>query len=224
MRTTMERRFGRQFSDVRVHTGTLASESTRDINALAYTVGRQIVFRRDHYQSDSARGRHLLAHELAHVVQQTGATRNPSRPLAMSTPDAELQAEQAARTLSSLPPRLDRQELSLARTAAASQGVPEEPKEVPSSACDWKDPDDDVVAGIIEAALGGSRSDRYEVAKLRSAWWDVRGQREKSDGSSCCDANLAAAEHYLYARFSVANQDHDVTETLVSPSPTRIMM
>jgi len=218
----MEMRFGRKFDDVRIHTGTLASESARDINAQAYTVGHQIVFRRDHYQPDSSKGRHLLAHELAHVVQQRGATRNPSKPLAMNRPTAaaELQAEQAARMhYSSSPPRLDRQELSVARSAVASASASQdtsqdiyEDKEVPSDACDWQDPDDQTVANIIHAALGGSRSDRYTINQLKLAWLDVRNQREKFDGSNCCNADLAAAEHYLYARLAVANRDHNDVE------------
>lgn len=63
---------GYDFSQVRVHTGAEAAESARAVNALAYTVGRDIVFGAGQYAPASARGQRLLAHELAHVVQQTG--------------------------------------------------------------------------------------------------------------------------------------------------------
>ena len=58
------------FSDVRVHTGGKADESARSINAQAYTVGTDVVFRSGAYEPDTQGGRHVLAHELAHVMQQ----------------------------------------------------------------------------------------------------------------------------------------------------------
>ena len=61
---------GADFSDVRVHTGPKADDSARSINAQAYTVGNDVVFRSGAYQPDTESGRHVLAHELAHVVQQ----------------------------------------------------------------------------------------------------------------------------------------------------------
>ncbi|NKE70353.1 eCIS core domain-containing protein [Candidatus Manganitrophus noduliformans] len=71
-RQFMESRFGHDFSGVRVHADAKASDSARQIEALAYTAGRDIVFAAGRYEPATAAGRHLLAHELAHVVQQTG--------------------------------------------------------------------------------------------------------------------------------------------------------
>ena len=59
-------------SHVRVHTGPEASASAASINALAYTVGRDIVFGPGQYSPHTSAGRSVLAHELTHVVQQTG--------------------------------------------------------------------------------------------------------------------------------------------------------
>ncbi|GAB3805281.1 eCIS core domain-containing protein [Micromonospora zhanjiangensis] len=71
VRADMETRFGGQdFGDVRVHTDGAAHESARSVNAQAYTVGSNIVFQRDSYDPASTAGRHMLAHELTHVVQQ----------------------------------------------------------------------------------------------------------------------------------------------------------
>jgi Domain of unknown function (DUF4157) len=70
IRSAMETRFQHDFSRVRIHTDTAASASARDVNALAYTVGRNIVFARDQYLPATQQGQQLLAHELAHVVQQ----------------------------------------------------------------------------------------------------------------------------------------------------------
>lgn len=69
-RTLMEPRFGRDFSHVRVHADTQASDSVRGLNALAYTVGNDVVFDAGQYTMGSNEGRKLIAHELAHVVQQ----------------------------------------------------------------------------------------------------------------------------------------------------------
>lgn len=72
-RSFMEPRFGRDFSHVRVHTDAKAAESARAINAEAYTVGRHMVFAPGRYNPSGSAGRHLLAHELTHVVQQSGS-------------------------------------------------------------------------------------------------------------------------------------------------------
>jgi hypothetical protein len=72
-RSLMSPRFGADFSDVRVHTGARAAESASAVNALAYTVGRDVVFGANRYQPGSRDGQRLLAHELAHVIQQNEA-------------------------------------------------------------------------------------------------------------------------------------------------------
>lgn len=71
-RGAMEQRFGHDFSRVRVHADTRAAESARAVDALAYTVGKSIVFGAGQFQPNSMHGQRLLAHELAHVVQQSG--------------------------------------------------------------------------------------------------------------------------------------------------------
>jgi hypothetical protein len=69
-RAFFEPRFGRDFSDVRVHIDAKAAESAREVNALAYTVGRDIVLGLGQYSPGTTVGRRLLAHEMAHVRQQ----------------------------------------------------------------------------------------------------------------------------------------------------------
>ncbi|MGZ5130279.1 MAG: eCIS core domain-containing protein [Caldimonas sp.] len=69
-RAFMEPRFGADFGEVRIHDDAAAASSAAELDARAYTVGSDIVFGVDQYQPGSAAGRHLLAHELAHVVQQ----------------------------------------------------------------------------------------------------------------------------------------------------------
>lgn len=69
-RAFTESRFGHDFSGVRVHTDAAAAASASSMNARAYTVGRDIVFASGEY-APTAQGGRLLAHELAHVVQQS---------------------------------------------------------------------------------------------------------------------------------------------------------
>ncbi len=72
-RAFMEPRFGYDFSGVRVHTDARAAESAHAVNALAYTVGQNMVFGQGQYSTATSSGRRLLAHELTHTVQQSQA-------------------------------------------------------------------------------------------------------------------------------------------------------
>lgn len=73
VRTFMETRFGRDFSRVHVHTGTAGTEAAALVNARAFTLGENIVFGASQYAPASEVGKRLIAHELAHVVQQDQA-------------------------------------------------------------------------------------------------------------------------------------------------------
>jgi len=77
-RRFFERRFGHDFSRVRVHAGAAAAHSAQTFAAAAYTVGSDIVFGAGMYQPNSQAGQRLLAHELAHVVQQQRPSGAPS--------------------------------------------------------------------------------------------------------------------------------------------------
>ncbi|GAA1032650.1 hypothetical protein GCM10009557_31830 [Virgisporangium ochraceum] len=81
-----EPRLGRDLSDTRIHTGSLADASARAINAFAYTSGTHIAFASGRFSTDTNEGRHLLAHELAHVVQQSDGAKAIQR--AAATLDA----------------------------------------------------------------------------------------------------------------------------------------
>ncbi len=75
-RRGMEARFGQDFTGVRIHDHASANSAAAGIAARAFTVGEDIVFGSGGYDATTTRGRYLLAHELAHVVQQRG--REPS--------------------------------------------------------------------------------------------------------------------------------------------------
>jgi hypothetical protein len=69
-RAYFEPRFGHDFGGVRVHTDERADISARKLNAFAYTAGQDVVFHRGTFSPETTEGKRLLAHELAHVVQQ----------------------------------------------------------------------------------------------------------------------------------------------------------
>ncbi len=70
VRGQMERRFGYDFSGIRIHTNEIAQDMAHTFNARAFTTGKDIVFGANEYQPQSNHGRSLLAHEMTHVVQQ----------------------------------------------------------------------------------------------------------------------------------------------------------
>jgi hypothetical protein len=69
----MESRFGADFSNVKIHTGNEPEQLNRSLNAKAFTVSNNIYFNTGQYQPETDGGKHLLAHELTHVVQQGNA-------------------------------------------------------------------------------------------------------------------------------------------------------
>jgi len=97
-RAFMEERFGHDFGGVRAHTDATAAKSARAVSALAYTVGNDVVFAHGRYQPATSEGRRLVAHELAHVIQQRSAVQRSRSGLTVSPEDSvlERQADHAA--------------------------------------------------------------------------------------------------------------------------------
>jgi hypothetical protein len=112
-REELETAFGTDLADVRVHTGARAAESTDDVNARAYTVGNHIVFDNGAYDRTAGAHDETLAHELAHVVQQSPASTEQERPVLQRTPDATAETDDAE-----LPDASDRQLAALGRDTA----------------------------------------------------------------------------------------------------------
>jgi hypothetical protein len=91
-RAFMEPRFGHDFSNVRVHTDTRAAESARAVSALAYTVGRSVVFGVGQYAPQTHVGQQLMAHELMHVLQQGSVSSAPHH-LLLDSPNSACEHE-----------------------------------------------------------------------------------------------------------------------------------
>lgn len=88
VRSKMERAFGTDFSQVRIHANSTAAVTH---GAKAFAQGNEIHFAPGAFQPESRQGRELLAHELAHVVQQQGKPRKPNAPI---TPSEQQQIDQ----------------------------------------------------------------------------------------------------------------------------------
>lgn len=102
-RAVMEPRLGHDFSHARVHTDERAAESAQSVNALAYTVGSDIVFGTGQFSPNTRMGQQLLAHELTHVKQQTQTPASENLKIGPTNDAFEQQAEQAASNLHAEP-------------------------------------------------------------------------------------------------------------------------
>ncbi len=141
-RAFFEPRFGHDFSRVRVHTDEKATKSASQVNALAYASGRNVVFAAGLYSPSTTSGRRLLAHELAHVVQQRNCP--GSSPHLLSSPGDSLEQE-AARAgaasmeagpsthLSGSPPLLQRQDAGVPASPDAGPPVSVPPAAPPAT-------------------------------------------------------------------------------------------
>jgi hypothetical protein len=89
VRAFMDPRFNYDFSSVRVHTDGKAAQLARDLSARAFTVGNDIYFAAGQYAQHDE-GRRLLAHELTHVVQQSGASQAVMRAVSFTTADGPI--------------------------------------------------------------------------------------------------------------------------------------
>jgi hypothetical protein len=118
-RSFMERRIGHDFGSVRIHTDAQAAASARAVHALAYTVGRDVVFDAGRYAPQTLDGRRLIAHELTHVAQQGGGDATGMTLQLGAVDDAhEQHAERVARAAV-----LDRGPRVAASTAPRPSGV-----------------------------------------------------------------------------------------------------
>jgi hypothetical protein len=76
----LETRMGHDFTNVRIHADSRAAELSRGVGALAFTVGRDIYFDDGRFSPETDSGKRLLAHELAHTVQQGASAALPAKP------------------------------------------------------------------------------------------------------------------------------------------------
>lgn len=79
--------------NVRVHTSVASEQAADDVGARAFTIGREIHFRREEYDPYSNEGRHLIAHEVVHTLQQAGGATRPQYSLQINPADDRTEVE-----------------------------------------------------------------------------------------------------------------------------------
>jgi outer membrane protein OmpA-like peptidoglycan-associated protein len=151
VRGPMEARFGHDFSRVRVHTDGSAADAARAAGANAFTIGSDVVFGKGEYRPHSARGQNLIAHELAHVVQQASGG---------ATPDAERRAGAAAERVTH-GAKVSPTELGGAPVSLQAQSKPDAPTKAPAPSAQATGSDTKEAAAGKPA--GGSQSSRTEL-------------------------------------------------------------
>ncbi|HEX7836010.1 MAG TPA: DUF4157 domain-containing protein [Kofleriaceae bacterium] len=128
------RTLGTEVGHVRVHTGAESAEAARALGARAYTLGQDLHFGAGQYDPSSREGQHLIAHEVAHTVQQRGATPTRQHKLEVTSASdhAEVEADrfadavtagQPAAPLSARGPAIAREALSGANPADLTDGT-----------------------------------------------------------------------------------------------------
>ncbi len=155
LRQEMEQHFGHDFSGVRVHSGAAAERSAQEINAQAYTVGRDIVFGAGRFAPETRDGRRLLAHELTHVLQQ-----------ADSATALQRQPDGGARSTRPVP------EWALTTPVGALPGVPVPDYESPRPQYTEVDRSNMLAALNTRVQLNGQRLARF-YHDLRVVWMDL---------------------------------------------------
>jgi hypothetical protein len=136
----MESRFGTGFQEVRIHTGPQAAEAAASIGARAFTAGRNIVFGTEEYRPSSSDGRQLLAHELTHVLQQSGGVQSFRDTISQPDDPAEQEARDISRPVLAGTERSDLE--AGGRNEASAIRAPVRPRPALSSLL-MRDPDPD---------------------------------------------------------------------------------
>lgn len=121
-RQTMDMRFGFDFSRVRIHRDRPAHRTAGELEASAFTFGEHVAFAADRYAPGTPEGRELIAHELAHVVQQHGA--RPTGDIALAPVDGAPEIEARRAATAAVPGILTSQPLSVARAPLAGTRSP----------------------------------------------------------------------------------------------------
>jgi outer membrane protein OmpA-like peptidoglycan-associated protein len=202
----MESRFGHDFSRVRVHTDARAAASAAAVDALAYTVGTDVVLDSRHCRPETPDGRRVLAHELTHVVQQRNAGGLPWMPRVLAAGDgAEQEAEAAADRIAAGHP--------VEVSAPAGPGLQRAPKKAkktkPSADAPAPEATTFDVTGHYEAPLGGKRATLQinQAGLVIEGWWQTHpGKSLKSGrlhGDWASDDGIDTVG-FLYDRYDAA--------------------
>ena len=165
----MEPKFKHDFSKVRVHTNAKAAKSARTINALAYTIGHNVVFRDGYYAPNLGIGRQLLAHELTHVIQQQMSGMREGTYSLQKSQNAELEAEGISKKLN----LSDNLKPPIYSSPVMIQKKPEEENQTKSNAYTWEKIKWTTVNGMINGLKLVQRSGMSALRSLSNHLPDI---------------------------------------------------
>ena len=177
-RKQMESGMGADFSGVRIHNDGNARQMSKDLNAQAFTHGKDIYFNSGKYDTSSTGGKHLLAHELTHVVQQggNGIKRKPATaPAPRAAPAAPATAPPAAPAASTPAP-------PAAPAAAPTAQAPTPTAPAPPPAPIQRDPDPNNPSGGGQPNPGGGSSPGTPDPNSAQSQSNIPGPPYKKDG------------------------------------------
>lgn len=159
-------RMGFDFSDVRIHTDKEAAESAKAVNAKAYAVGNNIVFNEGQYDTESGEGKKLMAHELAHVVQNNSGE-ILQRMACEGTPTAPPRVAQDPKNKNAIDSRAQAiLDIAAGKEAPSAKAI----SVVTQIICNYYPGD----AGLVDKVV-------YKSAQ-KGLWTNSKGSKEKSTG------------------------------------------
>lgn len=176
-RQTMETRFNWDFGRVKVHTDSRADRSAKAVHAIAYTVGQDMVFASGRFAPGTSAGRKLIAHELAHTIQQG---REPGRPEGSDRPAVGTGRPGGDRPKSGIAPD-SAPRLRPGHHSVLQRGGPEEEPLIPMPVFDEFDPV--IIVPDIEGMPDFLRGAQVPISALRSALNVLRGRIPGMGGS-----------------------------------------
>lgn len=151
-RSSMESGFGTNFSNVKIHTDSTAVQMSKSLGAQAFTNGNDVYFNEGKYNPNSDSGKHLLAHELTHTVQQNGANSTVNKkselPVQLSEDPCAVQDEGGSE-----------EQAASAETAPPASCTPSDPA-APQPAEGQEEPDQEEVPQSISSEEGASLEER----------------------------------------------------------------
>ncbi len=167
-----ESRFRYDFSSVRVHTNAKAEQSSKAIKALAYTVGRNIVFGKNQYRPESEAGKFLIGHELAHVIQQGEGRVQPNTELqgqaVNNDPGLESEANDMGRKAAQMKTSTSGEEPKQLKTNI-NQTIQRTPEEDAAAANEALDRQVDIHDHVARERIANARAEGASLLALANA-------------------------------------------------------
>lgn len=210
-KTFMEDRFGYDFNNISIHTGSLATKSAQAINALAYTSGNSIVFNQGQYAPQTEFGKKLLAHELTHVVQQSAAplSRHVQRKeIAQGTMiEGEDSGDHVADEVNIVRPATD---MNFARVGTVPYSFRAD-KDLPSPKKD--EPNHPLMIWAIQKVFNLSESESADIVSSGSLVWYQDGATDYKEGDVVNFQLTASTISTWMSLLSAEGKiDHDATK------------